>query len=118
MEISELIKTRMEELNLKQKEVAEAVGVSEGTVSRWKSGEINSLRQSRIVSLANILQIDPIDLVRACPQNARPKIKDNESDEIALSISCNPELKHLFKLTENLKKEDLLVLISVVERFK
>lgn len=118
MEISELIKTKMKELGLKQKDIAKAVDVSEGTVSRWISGEINSLRQGRIVSLANTLQIDPIELVRACPQNARPKITDAESDEIALLISCNPELKHLFEQTKSLKKEDILALISIVERFK
>ena len=45
------------------KDVADAVGVSEATVSRWESGEIASMRRSRIVALANVLHISPLDIV-------------------------------------------------------
>lgn len=39
-DIKEIIKNRRIELGLTLKEVATAVGVSEGTVSRWESGNI------------------------------------------------------------------------------
>ncbi len=47
---------RRKELNLTQKEVADAVGVSEGTVSRWESGMIANMRRDRIRLYADILK--------------------------------------------------------------
>lgn len=46
-------------LGLTQKEVAERVGVSEGTVSRWESGSIANMRRDRIVAYAQVLQTTP-----------------------------------------------------------
>ena len=47
-----LLRDRRLELGLTMKQVADAVGVSEATVSRWESGEIANMRRSRIVKLA------------------------------------------------------------------
>ena len=57
------LKARRQELGLTQNEVAAHVGVSEATVSRWESGDIASMRQSRIASLAAILRLDPAVIV-------------------------------------------------------
>lgn len=58
-----MIHNRRIELNLTMKQVADAVGVSEATVSRWESGEISDMRHSRIVSLSKILNISPLDII-------------------------------------------------------
>lgn len=50
---------RRKELNLTQKDVAIAVGVSEGTVSRWESGLIANMRRDRIALYAQVLQTTP-----------------------------------------------------------
>lgn len=66
------------------KQVADAVGVSEATVSRWESGEIANMRRSRIVKLAAILSLSPLDLMnwegeekdtRPLPSNILPMPK-------------------------------------------
>lgn len=41
------------------KQVAEAVGVSEATVSRWESGHIANMRRDRINNYAKALRVDP-----------------------------------------------------------
>ena len=41
------------------KQVAEAVGVSEATVSRWESGQIANMRRDRISTYAKVLQVRP-----------------------------------------------------------
>lgn len=46
---------RRKALGLTQKDVADAVGVSEATVSRWESGEIANMRRDRISALAKVL---------------------------------------------------------------
>lgn len=46
------INARRKQLNLTLKEIAEYVGVSEATVSRWESGNIANMRRDRISALA------------------------------------------------------------------
>ena len=41
------------------KEVADAVGVSEATVSRWESGDIENMKRDKIKKLADALLISP-----------------------------------------------------------
>lgn len=50
---------RRKELGLTMKQVADAVGVSEGTVSRWESGAIANMRRDRIRDLAKVLKVSP-----------------------------------------------------------
>lgn len=50
---------RRMELGLTMKQVADAVGVSEATVSRWENGRIANMRRDRIAAYAKILNVDP-----------------------------------------------------------
>ena len=59
MKTNDLIKMRRLELDMTMKELAQKVGVSEGTVSRWESGNINNMRRDRIAKLSEVLQISP-----------------------------------------------------------
>lgn len=63
METKDLIKRRRKELGLTMSEIAKACGVSEATVSRWESGDIDNMKRSRIASLAKILDVSPALIV-------------------------------------------------------
>lgn len=63
MSIGNLIKNRRIALGLTMKDVANAVGVSEATVSRWEAGEISNMKRNRISALANILNISPLEIM-------------------------------------------------------
>lgn len=65
MDIGTLLKDKRTEKGLTQKDVAEAVGVSEGTVSRWESGKIGNMRRDKIDALAKVLSIDPVIIAKA-----------------------------------------------------
>jgi hypothetical protein len=58
-----LIRDRRTELRITQKEVADFVGVSEATVSRWESGHIDNMRRDRIAALSKILRLSPLDIM-------------------------------------------------------
>ena len=60
---SNIIKDRRIELGLTMKDVADYVGVSEGTVSRWESGNIANMKRSRIYKLAEALKLSPLVLL-------------------------------------------------------
>lgn len=57
--MSNYLADRRKELGLTMKQVAEAVGVSEATVSRWESGQIANMRRDRISTYAKVLQVRP-----------------------------------------------------------
>ena len=57
--INELLKERRIELQLTMLDVAKSVGVSEGTISRWESGDIANMRRDKIAALAKTLRISP-----------------------------------------------------------
>ena len=54
-----ILKERRLQLGLTMLQVAQAVGVSEATVSRWESGDIANMRRDRIAKLAKALQLRP-----------------------------------------------------------
>lgn len=61
--INNKLKSRRKDLGLTMKEVADAVGVSEGTVSRWESGNIANMGRDKIYSLSIILQLTPAEIM-------------------------------------------------------
>lgn len=60
MDIKDILKNRRIDLGLTMKDVAEAVGVSEATVSRWESGDIANMKRDRIQALSVVLDISPM----------------------------------------------------------
>lgn len=57
--IRSILSDRRKELGYTMKEVANIVGVSEATISRWESGDIANMRRDRIAKLAEALRISP-----------------------------------------------------------
>ena len=58
-----IIRNRRKELGLTMKELAKMTGVSEGTVSRWESGQIKEMKKDKIILLSRALNISPIDII-------------------------------------------------------
>lgn len=58
--VGELLRKRREELSLTQRQIANEVGVTESTVSRWESGDIDNMRRDKIARLANALKVSPL----------------------------------------------------------
>lgn len=59
MKVQDIIKARRLELGLTMKEVARALNVSEGTISRYESGEIQNMGIDKIESLSHVLCCSP-----------------------------------------------------------
>lgn len=81
-----VIRDRRLELGLTMKEVANAVGVSEATVSRWESGDIADMKRSRIFSLAKVLQISPLVILGFSEEDEKqpPAAGELSEDEVIL----------------------------------
>ncbi|AIF51214.1 helix-turn-helix domain-containing protein [Pelosinus sp. UFO1] len=57
------LKERRLQLGLTMLEVAKRVGVSEATISRWESGDIDNMKRDKIALLAKALEISPLLIV-------------------------------------------------------
>ena len=57
VKIGALIKEKRQQKGLTMKRLADMVEVSEGTISRWESGDIQNIKRSKIEKLSNILDI-------------------------------------------------------------
>lgn len=117
--VKEIIKERRQQLGLTMKEVAEAVGVSEATVSRWESGDIENMRRDKIAKLAEALKISPAVLMGwedNGTQSDVPYYLDEETAEIAQEVYDRPELKILFDASRKASKEDIQFVVEMIDR--
>lgn len=63
MNFQEFLKQRRIALGLSLLDIAQATGVSEGTVSRWESGDISDIKRSKLALLAKVLKVSPHILI-------------------------------------------------------
>ena len=61
--VGTLLRQSRERLMKTQKDIADQVKVSEGTISRWESGHIDNMRRDKIASLSNALKLSPLDIL-------------------------------------------------------
>ena len=78
MAVKDIIKQRRKELGLTLLDIAEKVGVSEGTVSRWESGDISNMRRDKIADLAKALGTTPAYLMGWPEETTDKKISPDE----------------------------------------
>lgn len=61
--LSELLKERMDEMEMTPDQLAEFCEVNRATVYRWLNGEIDNMKRSNIAALARTLHLDPALIV-------------------------------------------------------
>ena len=76
MKADNIIKDRRVELGYTQKYVADFVGVSEASLSRWESGHIANMKRDKIARLAQILQLSPSVIV-GTEEDSAPSVTEN-----------------------------------------
>lgn len=91
--MSNYLYDRRIEMGLTQKEVANAVGVAEATVSRWESGNIANMKRDKIFALSRVLNCSPEFIMTGnhtpaeLPDNIIPMPKMNKVPLLG-SIAC------------------------------
>jgi transcriptional regulator with XRE-family HTH domain len=78
IDIKAVIKNHRNRAGLTMKELADLVGVSEATVSRWESGNIATMKHSQIANLCKALHISPALIVPGIDYPAEPSAPDQE----------------------------------------
>lgn len=78
------IKKHRETLGITMQELADLVGVSKSTISKWEKGSINNMRRDRIAKLALALKVNPSEIIGSEPGETAPHLDDliNKFDNI------------------------------------
>lgn len=103
MKTGELIRQRRRDLDMTMKELAELVGVSEATISRWESGDIENMRRDKISSLASALRVPPAVLMDWEEYNAE-RIEKNIRAKTLYDLALESDIKNIDIVTDLLKK--------------
>lgn len=116
MEIKDILRDRRQELGLTMREVADACGVSEATVSRWESGDIANMRRNKISALAAVLKLSPA-VIMGWEEPPRYYL-DDETAKAAQEAFDNPDIKMLLDAARGSRSEDIRMVAGMLLRFK
>ena len=117
--IGELIRDRRIDLSLTMKELADRVGVSEATISRWESGEIKNMRRDAVARLSKALMINPkvlMDWNEEEMQGVDPYYLDPETARLAQAAANDPDMRLLLDAKRDLPPEDMKMIIDLAKR--
>ena len=107
MRTNDLIRMRRLELDMTMKELAEKVGVSEGTISRWESGDIENMKRDKIAALARALEVPPAVLMDWEEYDAE-RIKRGMEARQLYELALRSDIKNVEIAMDLLKKlEDI-----------
>ena len=94
--IQNIIRERRIDLGLTMKELAMRIGVSEGTISRWESGNIGNMRRDKVARLSKELGI-PLEVLMGWQTDAdrfeQTAKAFNESNPNLLTVREKEHLK-------------------------
>ena len=109
MGANEVIRKRRIELGMTMKELADKIGVSEGAVSRWESGDIVNIRRDKIEKLSKVLDVPPAVLMGWDNPSEKGDgyYINEETAQIAQQIYEDKELRALFDAARDADPEAL-----------
>lgn len=100
---------------LTQEELGEKIGVKKAAVHKWESGITTNLKRSTIQQLANLFDVSPAYII-GMRDNPQPEHKhDPELEAYLEHLRTRPEMRMLFKLTQNATKEEVEQAVAIIE---
>lgn len=103
MKTNDLIKMRRLELDMTMKELAQKVGVSEGTISRWESGDIANMKRDKIAALARALEVPPAVLMDWEEYDSE-RVQKNKTAKALYDLALRSDIKNI-EIAYNLLKQ-------------
>lgn len=89
IEIGKKIRAKRKKLNLTQLELAEKVGLTESSISRYESGKIATMPTSTITKICSALNLEPSELLGLTAENSfEYDLKDilSMTDDLPLEV--------------------------------
>ena len=99
-----------------QADLARHMHVSTATTAKWCTGQTMP-RIDKIQSICNWLGLEKTDLLDDQMDDAKPYYINDDAREIAQFLFENPDYKVLFDASRKVRKEDLLIVKELLDRF-
>ncbi len=98
---------------LTQEQLGEKVGLQKSAIAKYENGKTENMKRSVIQKMAEVLGVSPSYLMGF--EDDAPYYIDPEAAELAKEIANRDDLRILFDATRNISKEDMDVIIRMVE---
>lgn len=112
MNFAQRLKDARHSKGMTQRELANALNVSKSIVSHWES----SNRTPPMTSMPAIAEVLGVSVNYLVGDSTEAIAYDSTMNEIAKEIMDKPELRMLFNVAINSKKEDILMCTNLLER--
>ena len=97
-EIGAKIRRKRKSLNLTQYQLAEKIGLTESSISRYESGKIPTMPTSTVNKICSVLQIEPSELLGLTVENSfEYDLKEILSKMDGLPLDIKKDLLEQFK---------------------
>ncbi len=104
--IGDLLKKKRKEKNLTMIQLGDAIGVTNGTISKWERGQIKNMKRDKMESLCNVLGIPPMVLING--------VDDNICYEHITSAQFKNEVSGLLCKCSDLSDQERQIIKSVI----
>ncbi len=111
--VGERIRSLRKQRELTQEELAELAGIARGSIGRYETGVVYP-SQEVIVKLASIFNVTTDYLLG----KESPTGEDDEVWELREALRRDPDRHLLFKAARNVKKEDILTAVRILDALK
>ena len=111
------LKTYMELNNINNVELSKKLNVSESTVGKWLLQK-SIPRMGIIEKLSIIFNIEKSDLIEDKTSTNNGYYHDKEVAEIAEQLRTNPEGRILFDASRDLSKDDIDIVLGLINSLK
>lgn len=102
---------------LTQKDLTDYLDIDKSTFSQWKNGKSQSFNKY-ISKIAEFLGVSTDELIGSGESTTEPVYLDNETRELLDALRKRPEMRTLFKVSQNASKEDVEMAVDIIEKFK
>lgn len=98
LEIGQRIKQRRKSLNLTQLQLADMVGLTESSISRYENGKIETMPTSTVKKICQVLNMEVADLLGLDYDTFEYDLKEIISMADKFPSNIKTELLHIIKL--------------------
>jgi transcriptional regulator with XRE-family HTH domain len=108
-DLSNVTSRRINELRIKKnltiEKLAELVGVSKATISKWENGYVNNMRQDKVAKLADIFGVSPTYILGY--ESPEEYYTNDETALLAQWLYEHEEMRLLFDAAKDVNPDDL-----------
>lgn len=101
---------------LTQEQLGDIVGLQKSAIAKYENGKTENMKRSVIQAMAKALGVSPSYLMGF--EDDTGYYVDSEAAELAKEIANRSELRILFDATRDISKEDMEVIIRMIEGLK